>query len=111
TADKISVAHGDSWADVFGLQTNNFFREAVSLTPVTLYGPWTLPVRNRGIPDGLCASKLSRRTGCHIFCSCVGRSMNVNPTSWGPAVTLIRGEVIRLSISSREMVMFFELDS
>ena len=41
-----------------------------------------------------------------MFCSCVGRSTNVKPTSWRPAVTLMRGDIMRLSNSSRATGLF-----
>ena len=95
-----------------GVHTNSCRRSGLSLMPVTLYGPSMLPVRSRGVAlAGLCASRLSRRTGCQTFCSRPGSSTNVNPTSCTPAVTLMRGDTMRLSTSSREMVMFLPLDS
>ena len=40
-----------------------------------------IALRSRGMPGGLCASWLARRTGRHMFCSCAGRSTKVKPTS------------------------------
>ena len=61
-----------SCAAVFGVHTNSFWRDGISLMPVTLYGPSMMPLRSRGMPDGLCASWLARSSGCQTFCSCAG---------------------------------------
>src|SRR5678809_1070962 len=91
TAERILEAHpaslastgrgdpAEALAEADGVQMNNCLRDGVLLMPVTLYGPSMLPVRSRGSPDGLCASRLSRRTGCQTFCSCTGCAMNVKP--------------------------------
>ena len=106
TVDRIRSAHGASCAAVFGVHTKSFCRDSDSPAPVTSYGPSMIALRSRGMPDGLCASCVARRTGCHMFCSCCGRSTKVKPTSCSPAVTLMRGDVIRLLNSSRGTGVF-----
>ena len=68
-----------------------------------------IPLRSLGIPEGLCASWLARSDGFQAFCSCAGRSTKVKPMSCGPAVTRMRGDVIRSSNSSRATGVLAEL--
>jgi hypothetical protein len=68
TPDRISAAQGASFAADVGLQVKRRFLAGVSLMPVTLYGLRCSRSQPRDA-EGLCASRLSRRTGCHMFCS------------------------------------------
>ncbi len=82
-----------------GVQTNSRSRLGVSLTPVTLYGPSMIAVcaaaaaRPGCAPPGCRAATAARRPA-----RCAGRSTKVKPTSCGPAVTVMRGDVMRSSI-------------
>ena len=70
-----------------------------------------LPVRSRGMPGRVVRLQTVAQHRLPDVLFCAGRSTKVKPTSCRPAVTLMRGDIMRLSTSSREMVMFLPLDS